>query len=106
MAGNKDVNRRRAVGTRYGFDVAYLKARTPSPRRYTSHWHGWLPLSSPSGALCLQQVITLEKLEFHYYFRAAVPSALAKGTKYFGKADAEMMNNHEGMFIFCCFTYK
>ena len=63
MAGNEYVNRRRAVGTRYGFDVAYLKARTPFPRRYTSHWHGWLPLSSPSGALCLQQVVTLQKLE-------------------------------------------
>ena len=27
MAGNEDVNEQRAVGTRQGFDVAYLKAR-------------------------------------------------------------------------------
>ena len=56
MAGNADVNGMRAVGTRYGFIVAYLKARVPPATVCTSHFDipkgmsAWLA-ARPKGTL-------------------------------------------------------
>ena len=63
MAGNEDVNGWRAVGTRQGFDVAYLKARFFLAALYQ-------PLKrlatfvTPRWGFALQLVGILAKLEF------------------------------------------
>ena len=75
MAGNEDINGQRAVGTRQGFDVAYLKARFFQAALYQP-LKRLATLVMPRWGFVLQLVSILAKLEISTFQHFNLPHTL------------------------------